>query len=56
MSLILVTLLAFLSVLASVPGAEPGPVKVDSSTLQGRVMCGYQAWFRCPGDDSGIGW
>ena len=29
---------------------------VDSGTLRGRVMCGYQAWFRCPGDASGIGW
>ena len=32
------------------------PDVVDSSTLRGRVMCGYQTWFRCPGDASDIGW
>ena len=25
-------------------------------TYEGRVMAGYQAWFRCPGDGSGRGW
>jgi hypothetical protein len=30
--------------------------RVDSSTLEGRVMCGYQAWFRCPGDVFDYGW
>jgi len=29
---------------------------VDASTLRGRVMCGYQGWFRCPGDAAGMGW
>lgn len=32
------------------------PAIVDSSTLVGRVMCGYQCWFRCPGDATGTGW
>ncbi|MDR0328921.1 MAG: hypothetical protein LBI05_11560, partial [Planctomycetaceae bacterium] len=37
--------------------AENSPVaKVDSSTLNGRVMTGYQAWFRCPGDAFDQGW
>jgi hypothetical protein len=27
--------------------------KVDPSTMQGKVLLGYQGWFSCPGDGSG---
>jgi len=29
---------------------------VDTSTLVGKVMCGYQGWFACEGDGSQTGW
>ncbi len=29
---------------------------VDATTLHGRIMCGYQGWFRCPGDGAKQGW
>lgn len=35
-----------------------GPVErgVDTSTLRGKVMCGYQGWFNCEGDGMQEGW
>jgi hypothetical protein len=29
---------------------------VDASTLDGKVLFGYQGWFRTPGDGSNVGW
>lgn len=36
------------------PLAKPGPI--DASTLRHKVICGYQGWFRCPGDLANHGW
>ncbi|MDG3003418.1 hypothetical protein [Paludisphaera mucosa] len=35
---------------------EPVATPVDASTIRGKVFCGYQGWFRCPGDADGGGW
>ncbi len=43
-----------LVILAALPMAR-GEV-VDATTLRGKVMAGYQGWFRCPGDAAGLGW
>lgn len=29
---------------------------VDALSLKGKVMAGYQGWFRCPGDAANMGW
>src|SRR5260370_20042443 len=39
-------------------GPYQGPTHkdVDSQTLRKKVLCGYQGWFACPGDDLERGW
>jgi hypothetical protein len=32
------------------------PAVLDAGSLRGKVLCGYQGWFRCPGDDAQEGW
>ncbi len=44
-----------LQVLAATDPTERAGV-VDASSLRGKVMCGYQGWFRCPGDAAKMGW
>lgn len=47
--------------LTAIVAADEAPVArehaaVDATTLHRKVMCGYQGWFRCPGDGSDRGW
>jgi hypothetical protein len=36
--------------------AGDDPPAVDATSLRHKVLCGYQGWFRCPGDPAGEGW
>lgn len=38
------------------PYSGPAVRGVDASTLEGKVLCGYQGWFSAEGDGSGRGW
>ncbi|QEL20122.1 PVC-type heme-binding CxxCH protein [Limnoglobus roseus] len=38
------------------PYTGPTTKGVDTSTLTGKVVCGYQGWFTCAGDKADRGW
>jgi arylsulfatase A-like enzyme len=42
------------SVTAGKPSSLSPPA--DAGTMHSKVMCGYQGWFRCPGDAANMGW
>ncbi|MEL7497925.1 MAG: glycoside hydrolase family 71/99-like protein [Planctomycetota bacterium] len=50
------TLWLLLTLLVPSVGFSANQDNVDCSTLDGKIMCGYQGWFNCPGDGSKRGW
>jgi hypothetical protein len=48
--------IALLTLLACASARGDSPKTVDSNTLHHQVLCGYQGWFRCPGDPANEGW
>ena len=38
------------------PYTGPSVKGIDTSTMTGKVMCGYQGWFGAEGDELGRGW
>ena len=66
MKTIIFALIALLQATASIsatdassplaPYSGPSIRGVDTSTLNGKVMAGYQGWFNCEGDGAGLGW
>lgn len=38
------------------PGAPDTLPVIDAPSLRHKVLCGYQGWFRCPGDAADEGW
>lgn len=52
---ILCTTLVLASLLASCV-TSTAPLRVDASTLTGKVMCGYQGWFNAEGDGANRGY
>src|ERR1035441_9865717 len=38
-------------------GQKSAPIGVvDAGSLRGKILCGYQGWFRCQGDSANQGW
>lgn len=45
-----------LTPLATLHATDTPPAPADATTIRHKVMCGYQGWFRRPGDAANLGW
>jgi hypothetical protein len=52
----LLGLAAIAPVVVSGDGDPARRPATDATTLHRKVICGYQGWFRCPGDPANEGW
>jgi hypothetical protein len=50
------SILLLLATASAVVADDSGVKKIDARTLRRKVLCGYQGWFRCPGDPAQGGW
>jgi YD repeat-containing protein len=54
-AIVLLVLCVSMDALAEESARSPKS-EVDASTLERKVMCGYQGWFNCEGDGAHLGW
>lgn len=54
--LLLTALLASAFCVEGQPATKLSPESVDATTIRKKVLCGYQGWFRAPGDGTHSGW
>ena len=56
MKMIVLSMLGLVACTKEGAGDQQNVKPVDTSSLTGKVMCGYQGWFRTPGDNQDLGW
>ena len=56
MNLLRLTLPILMLSVCRIAIADEPMAAIDTTTMHHKVMCGYQGWFRCPGDAAQQGW
>ncbi|HET6881902.1 MAG TPA: glycoside hydrolase family 71/99-like protein [Pirellulales bacterium] len=55
-SVLLYAAILVVAVFAHAADAAEAGDEVDAATIKQKTLCGYQGWFRCPGDPANGGW